>query len=162
MQFLTKHNRDRNKPLTKQTLPRLEAAAKARGHVAEMSREIRARHNVADQAHWGSTGKHWAGWLEVELPENEVERGARLRLEMLQARAASKGKPRQAKAKPGVDLSPAEVLAEIARRRAARKREEFRDQQTIAAMASAKEIPVAQIADSLGVTRQAVYQLAAA
>jgi hypothetical protein len=78
----------------------------------------------------------------------------------LQAKA-SKPKAKRKTAAKAAELTPEQELARIVADRKARRKAEEKDTAAIVAMATARALPVAQIAKRLGVKRQAVYQLAA-
>lgn len=139
--MLLKANRDRNRELTKQPLEALERSAVVRDRIKAESTAIRAR----------------AGLPPV--PENGIERAARERTEMLQAKAAAKASRKRPKArKVSKAVDPLANLAQ--RRRDHQEAGDALDKDTRALIAS-KEYGAAEIALALGISRQRVYQLAA-
>lgn len=60
-----------------------------------------------------------------------------------------------------VRLTPEQEVDRIAGARAKRRREEAADNAKLAAIAERRDLKVAQIAERMGVSRQAIYQLAA-
>lgn len=128
--FQLKANRDRNRPMAKMPRPQLEAAVGAYDSVAEESRLIRADYALRPVADGPSIT------------------AGRLRLAALQAKTVKA---------PLSDLEEVERIAN-ARRRLGRQRAELDD--ALRAVLERRKVPVAQVADKLGVTRQALYQLA--
>jgi len=135
-----KANRDRNKPMTKMNADQLRAALAAHDRIQAISDEIRARHGLQP------------------VPENTIRQAARARLAMLEAKAAAK--PTRAKAGP--TLTAEQRLEAIAARRRKLARDRAECDQELAELARSRAVGVTRIAERVGVTRQAIYQLAGA
>ena len=112
--------------------PDIEAALAAHNRIQATSDEIRERHGLPP------------------VPENEAVRSWRARL------AASPTKA------PTKLMTPEQRLDAIAKRRGKLARERGECDRELAELARSRELGVTRIAEGVGVTRQAIYQLASA
>lgn len=140
--FILKANRDRNRSFDKMTLPQLEARLAAHERIQAISTQIRERVGLPP------------------VPENAITEGVRGRLAMLQAKAV-KPKVKRAKVTDVLPLTPEQELDAIKAAREKRRAAEQQDSDRIAVLARSRALPVAQIAARVGVSPQAIYQLAA-
>lgn len=143
-----KENRDRNKPMIKLDRERLAGALAVHDRIQGESDEIRARHGLP---------------IVPESPHIMAARGRLLELESkAKAKPKRKTKAKAAKkAEPVRMLAPEEEVEAIANFRAELEHDQgaYCDQ-PLAELAQSRAVPVARIADGIGVTRQAIYQLA--
>lgn len=140
--WLLKKNRDRNKPMSKMGREQLAQAIAASDRIGAISAEIRARHGLPP------------------VPDSSPLAAARVRLAELIAKDAAKG-TRKAKP-PARERTPAEMADELAKRKRAWKREGEELDREIAALAASGDVGATLLGRKLGVSRQRVYQLAAA
>lgn len=123
--------RRRERPMVKQSKAAIRRALASHDAIQAESDTIRARHGLPP------------------VPENSIVRSWREKVGEVDAKAA----PRQA------DLSPAERVDGLAARRAKLARERERLDREVGELVAAHAMPVAAMAERLGLTRQRLYQL---
>lgn len=147
MSWQLKANRDRNKPMAKMNREQLEGVIAAADRIRAESDAIRARYDLPPVA------------------DSAPMREARERLALLiakDAEKATKRRPSRAAKAPERVLTPAERADELAARKRAWKREGEALDREIAEFAASGDLGATALGRTLGVSRQRVYQLAAA
>lgn len=136
--------RARNKPMAKMGREQLERALASHDRIQAISDEIRARHGLEP------------------VPENQIIQAARERMALLATREAGKRTRKPSRATSREKLTSAELAADLAKRKRAWKRDGEALDAEIAALAASGDLGATRLARALGVSRQRVYQLAAA